>query len=127
MWVLLCRNVLVKPTTTSKLKIVRRVRPKTTLSSRTLNCFDGVTDRFEPYSCKKREGRGHPLWQNQTPGPPGRIFSLCLALLLPIAAGPQRSTGLVGADDDARGRNLRADQREFPWRGSFRKDAFASA
>ena len=42
-------------------------------------------------------------------------------------AGPQRPTGPVGADDDARGRSLRADEREFAWRGSIRKDTFACA
>ena len=42
-------------------------------------------------------------------------------------AGPQRPAGSVGADDDARGRSLRADEREFAWRGSFRKETFACA
>ena len=42
-------------------------------------------------------------------------------------AGPQRPAGPVGADDDARGRSLRADEREFPWRGSIRKETFACA
>jgi len=52
------------------------------------------------------------------------------ALSLPrvvVGAGPQRPTGPVGADDDARGHSLRADEREFAWRGSIRKDTFASA
>ena len=42
-------------------------------------------------------------------------------------AGPQRPAGPVGADDDARGRSLRADEREFAWRGSIRKETFACA
>jgi hypothetical protein len=42
-------------------------------------------------------------------------------------AGPQRPAGPVGADDDARGRSLRVDEREFAWRGSFRKETFARA
>jgi hypothetical protein len=52
------------------------------------------------------------------------------ALSLPrvvVGAGPQRPSGPVGADDDARGHSLRADEREFAWRGSIRKDTFASA
>jgi hypothetical protein len=52
------------------------------------------------------------------------------ALSLPrvvVGAGPQRPTGPVGADDDARGHRLRAYEREFAWRGSIRKDTFASA
>jgi len=39
--------------------------------------------------------------------------------------GPQRSAGPVSADDDARGRSLRVDEREFAWRGSIRKETFA--
>ena len=42
-------------------------------------------------------------------------------------AGPQRSAGPVSADDDARGRSLRVDEREFAWRGSIRKETFAGA
>ena len=52
------------------------------------------------------------------------------ALSLPrviVGAGPQRPAGLVGADDDARAHSLRADEREFAWRGSLRKDTFAGA
>ena len=41
-------------------------------------------------------------------------------------AGPQRPAGPIGADDDARGRRLRADDREFAWRGRG-KEAFACA
>src|ERR1700733_10389724 len=42
-------------------------------------------------------------------------------------AGPQRTAGLVGADDDARGPGLRTDKREFAWRDCIRKETFASA
>jgi hypothetical protein len=42
-------------------------------------------------------------------------------------AGPQRPAGSVRADDDARGRSLRADEREFAGRGSIRKETFAGA
>jgi hypothetical protein len=44
-----------------------------------------------------------------------------------VGTGPQRPTGLVGADDDARGHSLGAEEREFAGRGSIRKDPFASA
>ncbi len=44
-----------------------------------------------------------------------------------VCAGPQRAARLVGADDDARGDSLRADEREFTWRSSIRKDTFAGA
>jgi hypothetical protein len=80
-------------------------------------------------------------------GPPGHpsksamsgaaFFVVCIqkakavpALSLPrvvVGTGSQRPTGPVGADDDARGHSLRADEREFAWRGSVRKDTFASA
>jgi hypothetical protein len=40
---------------------------------------------------------------------------------------PQRPAEPVGADNDARGRSLRADEREFAWRGSIRKETFACA
>ena len=36
-------------------------------------------------------------------------------------AGPQRPPGPVGADDDSRGRSLRADEREFARRAPFEK------
>ena len=42
-------------------------------------------------------------------------------------AGPQRPAGSVGADDDARGHGLGADEREFARRGSIRKETFACA
>ena len=42
-------------------------------------------------------------------------------------AGPQRPAGPVGSDDDARGRSLRAHEREFAWRDSIRKETFAGA
>jgi len=42
----------------------------------------------------------------------------------PVRKGPARP---LGADDDARGRSLRADEREFAWRGSIRKETFAYA
>src|SRR5262249_12668519 len=42
-------------------------------------------------------------------------------------AGPQRPAGPVGADDDARGHSLRADERELAWRGAIRKETFAFA
>ena len=41
--------------------------------------------------------------------------------------GPQRPVGPIGADDDARGHSLRADEREIAWRGSIRKETFAGA
>ena len=44
-----------------------------------------------------------------------------------VGAGPQRPAGLVGADDDARAHSLRADEREFAWRGALRKDTLANA
>src|SRR5215472_6005912 len=44
-----------------------------------------------------------------------------------VGASPQGPAGPVRADDDARGHSLRADQREFAWRRSIRKDAFAGA
>ena len=58
------------------------------------------------------------------------VLSAVPALSLPrvaVATGPQRPAGLVGADDDARGHSLGADQREFAGLGSIRKDTFASA
>ena len=39
-------------------------------------------------------------------------------------AGPQRPVWPVGADDDARGDSLRADECEVAWRGSVRKETF---
>jgi hypothetical protein len=61
------------------------------------------------------------------------VFAPCMisdaGLHRPVVEGasPQGPAGPVGADDDARGRSLRADEREFAWRGSIRKETFACA
>ena len=86
---------------------------------------------------KKRKTRatydGARTWGTGLPGPlslfPERLGSIPppLALLRVHGAGAQRAAVLVGADDDARGHGLRADEREFAGRGSIRKEAFACA
>jgi hypothetical protein len=58
--------------------------------------------------------------------PPGHKFAYGRLCRNRDSAMAQRP-GPVGTDDDARGRSLRADKREFAWRGSIRKETFACA